>query len=107
MNKIDLNDRVAIVTGGAQGFGRAIVQRFVASGAKVAIWDFDAALAEKTAKEIGDNARVFKVDVTDPAAVEQARDATLAAFGKIDVLDNNPGIAGLAAPVWETGPEEW
>ena len=54
MNKIDLDGRVAIVTGGAQGFGRAITERFVASGAKVAIWDFDAALAEKTAKEVGD-----------------------------------------------------
>jgi 3-oxoacyl-[acyl-carrier protein] reductase len=107
MNKIDLNGRVAIVTGGAQGFGRAIVQRFVASGAKVAIWDFDAALAEKTAKEIGDNARVFKVDVTDTAAVEQARDATLAAFGKIDILVNNAGIAGVNKPVWETDLEEW
>ena len=69
MNKIDLNGRIAVVTGGAQGFGRAITERFVASGAKVAIWDFDAALAEKTAKEIGDGARVFKVDVTDTAAV--------------------------------------
>ena len=80
MNKIDLNGRVAVVTGGAQGFGRAIVQRFAASGAKVAIWDFDAALAENAAKEIGSETKVFKVDVTDTAAVEQARDATLAAF---------------------------
>ena len=97
MNKIDLNGRVAVVTGGAQGFGRAITERFVASGAKVAIWDFDAALAEKTAKEIGDGARVFKVDVTDTAAVEQARDATLGAFGEIDILVNNAGIAGVTA----------
>ena len=99
--------RAAIVTGGAQGFGRAITERFVASGAKVAIWDFDAALAEKTAKEIGDSVRVFKVDVTDTAAVEQARDATLAAFGKIDILVNNAGIAGINKPVWETDLEEW
>ena len=55
MNKIDLNGRCAVVTGGAQGFGRAITERFVASGAKVAIWDHDLALAEKTAKEIGAN----------------------------------------------------
>ena len=53
MNKIDLNGRTAVVTGGAQGFGRAITERFVASGAKVAIWDHDQPLAEKTAKEIG------------------------------------------------------
>ncbi|HXH45321.1 MAG TPA: SDR family NAD(P)-dependent oxidoreductase [Bradyrhizobium sp.] len=107
MNKIDLNGRVAVVTGGAQGFGRAIAERFVASGAQVAIWDFDAALAEKTAKEIGDSTRVFKVDVTDTAAVEQARDATLAAFCKIDILVNNAGIAGVNRPVWETDLAEW
>ncbi|MCG2637991.1 MULTISPECIES: SDR family NAD(P)-dependent oxidoreductase [Bradyrhizobium] len=107
MNKIDLNDRVAVVTGGAQGFGRAITERFVASGARVAIWDFDSGLAEKTAKDIGDNVRAFKVDVTDTAGVEQARDATLAAFGKIDILINNAGIAGVNKPVWETDLEEW
>src|SRR6478735_10285432 len=95
MNKIDLNGRVAIVTGGAQGFGRAITERFVASGARVAIWDFDSGLAEKTAKEVGGETEVFKVDVTDTAGVEQARDATLAAFGKIDILVNNAGIAGI------------
>jgi 3-oxoacyl-[acyl-carrier protein] reductase len=107
MNKIDLNGRCAVVTGGAQGFGRAITERFVASGAKVAIWDFDAALAEKTAKEIGGEVRVIKVDVTDPAAVAAARDATLAAFGKIDILVNNAGIAGVNKTVWETDLEEW
>lgn len=107
MNKIDLDGRVAVVTGGAQGFGRAITERFVASGATVAIWDFDVALAEKTAKEIGDGARVFKVDVTDTGAVEQARDATLAALGRIDILVNNAGIAGINKPVWETDLEEW
>src|ERR1700741_2455637 len=107
MNKIDLNDRVAIVTGGAQGFGRAITQRFVDSGAKVVIWDFDAALAEKTAKEIGGETKAFKVDITDTAAVDQARDATLAAFGRIDILVNNAGIAGINKTVWETDFEEW
>jgi 3-oxoacyl-[acyl-carrier protein] reductase len=107
MNKIDLNGRTAIVTGGAQGFGRAIAARFVASGAKVAIWDFDATLADKTAKEIGGDVRVFKVDVADTTAVEQARDATLAAFGRIDILVNNAGIAGINKTVWETDLEEW
>jgi len=50
LNKIDLSGRFAVVTGGAQGFGRAITERFAASGAKVMIWDFDQALAEKTAR---------------------------------------------------------
>ena len=77
MNKIDLNGRCAIVTGGAQGFGRAITERFVASGARVAIWDHDQPFAEKTANAIGSAVTAFKVDVSDPAAVEKARDATL------------------------------
>ena len=107
MNKIDLNDRSAVVTGGAQGFGKAIAERFVASGARVAIWDHDIALAEKTAKAIGFAVTAMKVDVTDPAAVEKARDATLAAFGKIDILVNNAGIAGVNKTVWETDLDEW
>ena len=94
MNKIDLNGRCAVVTGGAQGFGRAITERFVASGAKVAIWDHDQPFAEKTAKEIGPAVTAFAVDVSDLAAVEKRRDATLKAFGKIDILVNNAGIAG-------------
>jgi 3-oxoacyl-[acyl-carrier protein] reductase len=107
MNKIDLNGRCAVVTGGAQGFGRAITERFVASGAKVAIWDHDIAFAERTAKEIGDAAIAVGVDVSDLAAVEAARDATLARLGKIDILVNNAGIAGINKTVWETDLEEW
>ena len=107
MNKIDLNGRTAVVTGGAQGFGKAITERFVASGAKVAIWDHDKALADKTAQAIGNAVSAFQVDVTDPAAVEKARDATLAAFGKIDILVNNAGIAGVNKTVWETDLDEW
>src|SRR6266403_744446 len=107
MNKIDLNGRCAVVTGGAQGFGRAITERFVASGARIAIWDHDQPFAEKTAKEIGAGVTAFKVDVSDLAAVEKTRDATLKAFGKIDILVNNAGIAGVNKTVWETDLEEW
>jgi 2-dehydro-3-deoxy-L-rhamnonate dehydrogenase (NAD+) len=107
MNKIDLNGRCAVVTGGAQGFGRAIAERFVASGAKVAIWDFDQPLADKTAKEIGSSATAFKADVSDLVAVEKARDATVQALGKIDILVNNAGIAGINKTAWETDLEEW
>ena len=107
MNKIDLNGRCAVVTGGAQGFGRAITERFIASGAKVAIWDHDQPFAEKTAKEIGAGVTAFKVDVSDLAAVEKARDATLKALGKIDILVNNAGIAGINKTVWETDLDEW
>jgi 3-oxoacyl-[acyl-carrier protein] reductase len=107
MNKIDLNGRTAVVTGGAQGFGKAITERFVASGAKVAIWDHDKALADKTAEKIGNAVSAFKVDVTDSAAVEKTRDDTLKAFGKIDILVNNAGIAGINKTVWDTDLDEW
>lgn len=107
MNKIDLDGRCAVVTGGAQGFGRAITERFVASGAKVAIWDFDQPLAEKTARAIGENVIAIKTDVADPAAVDAARDQTLRAFGKIDILVNNAGIPGANKPVWETDLDDW
>src|ERR1700733_13566819 len=107
MNKIDLNGRCAVVTGGAQGFGRAITERFVASGAKVAIWDHDLTFAERTAKQIGDAVMAFAVDVSDLAAVEKAKDATLAALGKIDILVNNAGIAGINKTGWDTDLDEW
>jgi 3-oxoacyl-[acyl-carrier protein] reductase len=107
VNTIDLNGRCAVVTGGAQGFGRAITERFVGSGAKVAIWDFDEPLAQKTAREIGGAVITVQVDVADLASVEAARDATMKAFGKIDILVNNAGIAGINKTVWETEVEEW
>ncbi len=107
MNKIDLNGRCAVVTGGAQGFGRAITERFVSSGARVAIWDHDIALAEQTAKQIGAAVTAIQVDVSDLTAVEKARDATLAKLGKIDILVNNAGIAGINKTVWETDFDEW
>jgi NAD(P)-dependent dehydrogenase (short-subunit alcohol dehydrogenase family) len=107
VNQIDLKDRCAVVTGGAQGFGRAITERFVASGAKVAIWDHDIAYAERTAAEIGAGTIAIGCDVSDLAAVEKARDATLQAFGKIDILVNNAGIAGINKAVWETDLDEW
>lgn len=107
MNKIDLNGRVAVVTGGAQGFGRAITERFVASGAKVAIWDFDQPLADKTAKEIGPAVMALEVDVTSVEAVAAATAVTLKTFGRIDILVNNAGIAGVNKPVADLSYDEW
>jgi 3-oxoacyl-[acyl-carrier protein] reductase len=100
-NKIDLEGRVAAITGGAQGIGRAAAQRFIQSGAKVALWDMDATFAEKTAKELGAKALAVACDVTDQKSVAAARDATVKAFGKIDILVNNAGIAGPTAKLWE------
>jgi 3-oxoacyl-[acyl-carrier protein] reductase len=109
-NKFDFSGRVAVVTGGAQGFGRAIVERLLDSGAAVAIWDRDKALAMQTAAELKGKGRkimVVPVDVTKYAAIEKARDRTIAKFGKIDVLVNNAGIAGPTAKVWEFPVEGW
>ena len=108
-NKIDLADRVAVVTGGAQGIGRAIVERFLDSGATVAIWDRDLALAAKAAAELKPRGTVgaFAVDLTKLADVERARDETLKAFARIDILVNNAGIAGPNVKTWEYAPEAW
>jgi len=106
-NDIDLKGRTAVVTGGAQGFGKAITERFLKSGARVAIWDQDIALARKTAQALGGDVEAVACDVSDPAAVTKARDATTKALGRIDILVNNAGIAGVNAKTWETDVEEW
>jgi 3-oxoacyl-[acyl-carrier protein] reductase len=106
-NMIDLKGRAAVVTGGAQGFGKAISERFLRSGARVAIWDRDTALAEKTAKALGAEVHAVACDVADPASVATALKATLEAFGRADILINNAGIAGANAKTWETDVEEW
>jgi 3-oxoacyl-[acyl-carrier protein] reductase len=108
-NRIDLAGRTAVVTGGAQGIGRAIVERLLLSAASVAIWDRDQAIAERTAAELTGQGRVTvgAVDVTDARAVERARDATLAALGRIDILVNNAGISGPNKPTWEYSVEAW
>lgn len=97
MNTYDLNGRVAVVTGGAQGIGGAVAALFVQSGAKVAIWDLDRELAGAQAERIG--ARAFEVNVADYASVESAHDATVAALGPVDIMVNSAGIAGPNAPV--------
>jgi 3-oxoacyl-[acyl-carrier protein] reductase len=108
-NKIDLGGRFAVVTGGAQGIGRAIVERFLDSGATVAIWDRDLPLAQKTAMDLTKRGRVIAVsaDVTNYKDVERARDETIKAFGRIDILANNAGVAGLNTTTWDYPVEEW
>jgi len=106
-NQIDLSNRIAVVTGGAQGFGRACAARFIASGAKVAIWDRDAELAEMAASELSNGTTVHACDVSDFDSVSAACKATSDAHGKIDILINNAGIAGANATVWDTDVAEW
>ena len=106
-NAIDLKDRIAVVTGGAQGIGRAITERFIASGARVAIWDLDKGLADKTAKELGQATKAYAVDVTTPDSIDAGVKATLGDFRRIDILVNNAGIAGGNAPTWELPVADW
>jgi NAD(P)-dependent dehydrogenase (short-subunit alcohol dehydrogenase family) len=109
MNAIDLDNRTAIVTGGARGIGYAVAQRLLESGAAVALWDMDAAAVERAAATLRDSGRVTMavVDVTDEASIASAATALLRDAGKIDILVNNAGITGGNAPTWELKPDVW
>ena len=107
MNRIDLEGRKAVVTGGAQGIGRAIVERLAASGAEVTIWDRDRSLAETAAEEIDGPVSFVQVDVTDWDAVRSAAARTAAEMGRIDIMVNNAGIAGMNATVADYPVDEW
>jgi len=108
MIKYDLNNRVAVVTGGAQGFGLAITERFIEAGAKVVIWDID----ENAAKEAIDKVKSEYlshqiVDVTNFEIVNKNLEEVEKKYGKIDVLVNNAGIAGMNTTVAEYPLDEW
>jgi 3-oxoacyl-[acyl-carrier protein] reductase len=108
MNNLDLKDRVAIITGGAQGFGLAISKRIIESGGKVVIWDIDENAVETALKEINSNDLSFKkVDVTNFEAIEKALLETENELGKIDLFVNNAGITGMNAKVWDYPLDEW
>ena len=111
MNRYDLQGRTAVVTGGAQGIGLAVAGRLAASGARVALWDRDGALAERAAEALADehgvDASAHGIDVTDADAVQRLTDELVAAHGRIDVLVASAGIAGPNAPVTEYPLEAW
>ncbi len=106
--RFDLTDRRAIVTGGAQGIGRAIAERFLKSGARVALWDIDPVL-EDTCEELGSLGDVshYRVDVSDFAEVQSAADAVASQWGGIDILCSNAGVAGPTHTVWDYPVDAW
>ena len=108
MNKFNLSNRVAIVTGGAQGFGLAISERFIQSGAKVIIWDIDKEAAETAIKKINSKNCIYQiVDVTNFEEIKKNLNDIESNHGKIDIFINNAGIAGMNTTVAEYPLEEW
>jgi 2-dehydro-3-deoxy-L-rhamnonate dehydrogenase (NAD+) len=109
MNKIDLNGRHAVITGGAQGIGLAVATRILASGASVSLWDRDVKLLTSLSMELGGKSSISVegVDVADPESVARATEATVAKYGAIDILVANAGIAGPNHKTWEYPFEAW
>lgn len=107
MNSYDLTGRTAVVTGGAQGIGLAITERFVASGAWVEIWDLDDARGRDLVQKHGDNLGFQRLDITDYSAVESAAKRLSQANGKIDILVNSAGITGPNATTWDYPVDDW
>jgi len=106
MNRIDLEGRVAVVTGGASGLGLAIAERMVQSGAHCVIWDHDGEALEALPPTLA-RATTIKADVSDLTSVEEAAQSTLDRHGSIDILINNAGITGATAKVWDYPVDEW
>jgi 3-oxoacyl-[acyl-carrier protein] reductase len=109
MNKIDLEQRSAIITGGAQGIGLAIAERLLASGASVSLWDVHKELLTIAGNKLNRMRRVHicHVDVTDADAVQRAADLTEQALSRVDILVANAGIAGPNSKCWEYPVDEW
>ena len=105
MNSIDLKNKIAIVTGGAQGFGLAIVDRLLASQARIIIWDQDKEMMNSLS--LGDNVKCIEVDITNYNSVEVAFKKSLGIFSGIDILVNNAGIAGPNYKTWEYPLDDW
>jgi NAD(P)-dependent dehydrogenase (short-subunit alcohol dehydrogenase family) len=109
LNQIDLHDKRAIVTGAAHGIGLGIAARLLASGAHCMLWDRDGAALKVARESLGHEARVLTtvVDVTAESQVVAAARSAHERLGRIDLLVNNAGIAGVAKKLWECSPAEW
>lgn len=109
MNQLDLQGRVAVITGGAQGIGYAVAERMLRSGAQVALWDVNAAVLGPAREALSALGRVSAVEVelTEDASVAAAAAATLRAHGQIDILVNSAGITGGNGTLWELPVDMW
>ena len=108
MIKFDLTNKVAIITGGAQGFGFAISERFIQSGAKVIMWDIDEDAAKKAKEKINsDNLSYQILDVTNSENIKKNLKKIENQFNKIDIFINNAGIAGMNTTVADYPLDEW
>ena len=107
MHQFDLQDKNAIITGGAQGFSLDIAKRFIKSGSKVRIWDIDEEELKKAKKEI-DNINL-EYDVVDVAKFQQVQDTVdkISKSSKIDILINSAGITGPTAELWNYNNNDW
>ena len=101
---MDIRDKVAVITGGASGLGRATAEMVIANGGQAVLLDRNEALAHQAAEELGDSAHATVADVTDEASVETAIDAVVERFGNIHVNVNCAGIAAAARTVGRDGP---
>jgi 3-oxoacyl-[acyl-carrier protein] reductase len=109
VNQIDLQNRHAVVTGGAQGLGFSIATRLQESGASVSIWDYDPDVLERAIRELERTGHVTGevVDVSEAASVDRAVESTIDKHQRIDILVANAGIAGPNHTTWEYPVEEW
>jgi len=107
MNQIDLRERVAVVTGGAQGLGFAIAQRLVASGARVCLWDMNSELLEAARTALGGATSTITLNITDYDAVAAAVAQVEGEAGSLDIVVHSAGIAGKNAPLDEYELDEW
>lgn len=102
-----LENKVAVITGGASGIGEGTVRRFIAEGAKCVIADIQNDLAEELAGELGKNASAFCVDVAEETQVEEAVKFAVSEFGSLDIMFNNAGILGSVGPISEIDGDGW
>ncbi|MEO9166093.1 MAG: SDR family NAD(P)-dependent oxidoreductase, partial [Aquihabitans sp.] len=106
----DLKGKVAVVTGGASGIGRALVDQFVAEGMRVVIGDVEVTALDQTVAELrarGADVTAVPVDVTSFTSVEAFADAAYETYGAVHVLVNNAGVGPPGGLVWESTPNDW